>query len=97
MVKHQKFSKYYDHNCPPKFNKLTVENFASRLTQANLVTKTDFDTKLISLNRKINSNKTRPVLVENELKTLLTFDLSYFPGKSHFEKDGAQSYLAFCQ
>ena len=27
----------------PKFNNLTAENFAARLKQANLVTKTDFD------------------------------------------------------
>ena len=38
----------------PEFNRLTTENFAARLAQANLVTKTDFDTKLNSLNRKIN-------------------------------------------
>ena len=41
-----------------KFNKLTAESFAARLAQENLVIKTDFDNKLISLNRKINSNKT---------------------------------------
>ena len=36
----------------PEFNKLTAENFAARLAQANLVTKTDFDNKLSSLNKK---------------------------------------------
>ena len=51
-----------------EFNKLTTENFAGRLVQANLVTKTDFDAKLTSLNKKINSNKTKHLLVENELK-----------------------------
>ena len=40
-------------------NKLTEQNFSARLAQANLITKTDFDTKLSSLNRKITSNKTR--------------------------------------
>ena len=30
----------------PEFNKLTSENFAARLKQANLVTKTEFDNKL---------------------------------------------------
>ena len=54
---------------------------------------TDFDNKLISLNKKINSNKTEHLLVENELKKLQTFDSVYFIGKSHFEKDGAQNYL----
>ena len=33
-------------------NKLAAENFAARLAQANLVTKTDFDAKLRSLNNK---------------------------------------------
>ena len=40
----------------------------------------------MSLNRIINSNKTKHILVENELKKLKTFDLSYFRRKSHFEE-----------
>ena len=79
----------------PKFNKLKAENFAARLAQTNLVTKTDFDDKLINLNRKITSNKTKHLLVENELKKLETFDSIYFCGKSHFEDDGTQNYLVF--
>ena len=51
--------------------------FNARLAQANLITKTDFDVKLSSLNRKITSNKTKHLLVENELKKLKTFNLSY--------------------
>ena len=54
----------------PEFNKLTAKNFAARLTQANLVTKADFDNKLTSLNRKITSNKTKHLIIENELKKL---------------------------
>ena len=55
--------KLTDHNhdkyiTTPEFNKLTAKNFAARLKQANLVTKTDFDDKLKGLNQKINSNKT---------------------------------------
>ena len=46
-----------------EFNKLTAENFAARLAQANLVTKTDFDGKLINFNRKITSNKTKYLIV----------------------------------
>ena len=42
-----------------EFNNLIAKIFAARLAQAYLVTKTDFDTKLISLNKKINSNKTK--------------------------------------
>ena len=41
-----------------EFNKLTKEDFAARLAQANLITNTDFDNTLcISFNRKNNSNK----------------------------------------
>ena len=57
--------------------------------------KTDFDAILSSLNRKITENKTKHLLVENELKKLKTFDSSYFNGKSHFEEDGSQNYLVF--
>ena len=49
----------------------------------------------MSRNRKITQNKTKHLLVENELKKLKTFDLSYFIGKSHFEEDGTQNYLVF--
>ena len=66
-----------------------------RLTQANLITKTDFDAKLSSLNRKITQNKSKHLLVENELNKLKTFDTGYFIGKSHFGKDGTQNYLVF--
>ena len=60
--------------------------FNARLAQANLIAKTD----LSSLDRKITANKTKHLLVENELKKLRTFDSSYFIGKSHFEEDGAR-------
>ena len=55
--------------------------------------KTNFDAKLSNLNRKITSNKIKPLLVENELKKLKTFDSIYFRGKSHFKEDGMQNYL----
>ena len=38
------------------------------------MTKTDFDAKLSSLKRKITANKSKNLLVENELKKLKTFD-----------------------
>ena len=56
------------------------------------MTKTDFDDKLKNLNHKMNSNKTKHSLVENELKKLQTFDSIYFRGESHFEEDGTQNY-----
>ena len=65
--------KHTDHNhdkyiTTSEFNKLTAENFTARLAQANWITKTDFDAKLSSLNRKITSNKTKDLLIENYLK-----------------------------
>ena len=60
----------------PEFNKLTWENFAARLAQANLTSKidtgnfvkkkTDFEDKLNkNLNEKVTSNKSKYLLVEN--------------------------------
>ena len=78
-----------------EFNKLTAGVSNARIAQANLITKTEFDSRLLSFNRKITANKSKHLLVENELNKLKTFDSSYFIGKSHFEEDGAQNYLVF--
>ena len=59
-----------------EFNKLTEENFAATLKQANLATKadiddfvpkTDFDDKLKKLNKKVASHKTKHVDTEKKL------------------------------
>ena len=61
----------------PEFDKLTAENFATKLAQANLASKSgianfvknrDFDNKPKKLNKKVTSNKTKHLLVKNELK-----------------------------
>ena len=70
-----------------KFNKLTADVFNARLALAKLITKAEFVSKLSSLNRKIVANKSKHLLVENQLNKLKTFDLSCFIGKSHFEED----------
>ena len=75
-----------------QFNKLAAV-FNARLAQANLIKKRDFDAKLSNLNRKITQNKSKHLLVENELNKLKTFDSGYFIGKSHFGEDG--TYLVF--
>ena len=72
-------TKRTDHNhdkyiTTPEFNEVTAENFAGRLKQANLETKTNFDDKPRSLNQKIDSNKTEHLVIKNELKNLKTFD-----------------------
>ena len=46
-------------------------------------------------NRKITKNKSKHLLVENELNKLKTFDSGYFIGKSHFGEDGTENYLVF--
>ena len=48
-----------------------------------------------TLTKKINSNKTKHLTVQNELKKLDTFNSIYLRGKSHFEDDGTQNYLVF--
>ena len=92
--------KLTDHNydnyiTTTEFNTSTACVFNARLARANLITKTDFDAKLSSLNRKITPNKSKYLLVENELKKLKTFDSSHFIGKSHFEEDGTHIYSVF--
>ena len=61
----------------PEFNSLTAKNFTARLAQDNLASKSDiayfvnktyFDKQNKTfLNKKVTSNKTKHVLVENEL------------------------------
>ena len=53
-----------------EFNKLTTENFKATLAKASLVTKTDFDDKQKSLNKKNTPNKTKHLLVENKFEKL---------------------------
>ena len=48
-------------------NRLTTENFKARLAQGNLITKTDFDTKLKIISDKVISNKSKHLLLENDL------------------------------
>ena len=43
----------------------------------------------------MTQNKTKYLLVENELNQLKNFDSSYFIGKSHFKEDSTQNYLVF--
>ena len=61
------------------FNALAANVFNARLAQENLITKTDFDAKLSSLNRKITANKTKHFLNDN--------DLSYYRAKQHFDEE----------
>ena len=56
-----------------EFIELTSEHFAARLAQANLKSNNDIanlDDKLIRFKKRINSNKSKHVLVGNELNEL---------------------------
>ena len=80
-----------DHNhdkyiTTPEFNTLAEDVFNRTLVQANLTTKTDFDAKLSSFNRKITANKSKNLLVENELKKLKISDSSYLMERVTFKK-----------
>ena len=91
-----------------KFNNLAAENFTARLKQSNLANKgdiayffkkIDFDDKLKKLNKKVTANKSKLLLVDNELKELQgqtvklqTYDLNLFIRQSYFVNDGAQLY-----
>ena len=71
-----------------EFNTLAANVFNTRLAQANLIAKTDFDAKLSSLNKKITANKTKHFLNDN--------DLSYYHGKQYFDEGSSkQNYLVF--
>ena len=61
-------------NTTPEFNEFSTDVFNARFTQANLITKTDFDAELSSLNSKIIANKTKHLLIENNFEKLKTFD-----------------------
>ena len=58
---------------------MKIRNFVARLAQLNLASKTDianftkkadFDDKLKNVNKKVTSNKTKHVPIENELNEL---------------------------
>ena len=54
----------------PEFNTLAASVFNARVAQANLITKTDFDNRVSSLDSKIAVNKTKITPNENELELL---------------------------
>ena len=77
-----------------EFNKLTAENFAARLKQADLVNKTDFDNKLTSFDKHFTSNKTKLLEVQMKLNSRITKDL--FLGRIYFANNhGSQNTLVY--
>ena len=59
----------------PEFNTLTADVFEARLAaQTDLIRKPDFDSRLNEISDRVTENKTKHLLVENELKKLQKFD-----------------------
>ena len=72
----------------------TVENKIPDVS--NLVTKTDFYAKLKDISDRVTKNKSKDLLLDNELKKLKTFDADYFERRNYFEGgDGMQNMLVF--
>ena len=90
----------HDHNnkyiTTQKFDKLTEENFKERFKQADLVSKTDFDNKLISFNRKITSNNTKYLNVQKLLNSITTKVYNFFLSTIYFtSNDGSQKMFVY--
>ena len=59
-----------------------VTEIESKISEAsNLVKKTDLDTKIKKISDRVTKNKSKHLLLENEINKLKEFDLSYFRGK----------------
>ena len=76
---------------------MAASTFNARLAaQRDLIRKPEFDGKLKGISDRVTKNKTKHLLVENELKKLKALGLNYFGGKDYFEgNDGAQNALVF--
>ena len=74
-------NKVNDHNhgkyiTTPEFNAMAADVFKARLAaQTDLIRKPDFDLKLKGISDRVTKNKTKYLLVENELKKLQRFML----------------------
>ena len=79
-----------------ELNKLIVENFTARIKQANLVTKSDFDKNLTSVNRKITSNNTKYLQVQKKLNSIITTDC-IFLGRMYFTSNNGSQKTYICQ
>ena len=60
------------------------------------MTKTEFDNKLTSFNKKITSNKTKHLGTEKRLENLITKDYNFFLGGICFtSNDGSQNMFVY--
>ena len=76
------------------FNKLTAEVFTAK--QVDLEKKTNFDNKLASFNRRITSNKTKHLEVQEKLNSLIAKDYYFFQVEFVFtSNDGSQNAFVY--
>ena len=93
-----KIPNYVEYISTPEFNKLTAQSIAERLKQGNLVTKTDFDNKLTSFNKRVTLNSTKHLEVQKKLNSLITKDYNFFWVRIYFEVImNLQTYLLISQ
>ena len=65
-------------------NKITAKTFKEKLKQTDLVSKNNFDNKLISFNKRITLNKTKYLEVQKKLNSLKIKDYIFFLGPIFF-------------
>ena len=74
---------------------IKVTEIEGKISDAgNLVKKIDLDTKLKEISDRVTKNKSKHLLVENEINKLKEFDLSYFRGGNCFG-DNNINYVGF--
>ena len=79
-----------------EFNKLTAENFGTKLNQADLLNKTGFYNKPASFNKRITSNNTKYLEVQKKLNTPITKNYKFFLGRTYFtSNDGSQDTFVY--
>ena len=61
-----------------EFTKLTAENLAARLKQVDVVNETDFNNTLTTFSKRITSNKTKHLEIQNKLNSLRTKDYNFY-------------------
>ena len=66
------------------FNTKVTEIEGKISDASNLVKKTDLDTKFKNISDRVTKNKSKHLLVENEINKLKEFDLSYLRGGGLF-------------
>ena len=73
-------------------NKITAKTFKEKLKQTDLVSKNNFDNKLISFNKRITLNKKKYLEVQKKLNSLKIKDYIFFLGPIFFTIKKRQRY-----